>query len=367
MDSSRKFWEKIYLENAPKLIGVCRRYVVNPELAEDLVHDAFLKAIDKQSTYTGKGNFEGWLRQIVVNTALMYLRNEKNHTQRRIVEINENIDFAETTENESGKSIIDEAQFTDSDLLEAIDALPLHHKMVFNLYVIDNFSHKQIAQQLNISEGTSKSHLARARKKVQHILFKKATLQKKEKALITVLFPALVKANPIDSLFRSRLYDFCLVPAKDTTWLLSQVNWTTQITPFILRKQILYVTMQVAKFVVVPAIFTAVAFYSTTTYKHRKKEPAITIEQEEYQSNPVSKLAADTIDLTTVPVKNDPTSEAKQDSSTKAINKTPVVVRKTIVQKQTVKVHKTIPVYDTTATQVYDTTATQVYDTTGTR
>ena len=230
MDSSRKFWEKIYLENAPKLIGVCRRYVVNPELAEDLVHDAFLKAIDKQSTYKGKGNFEGWLRQIVVNTALMYLRNEKTHKERRIVEINEKIDFAETTENESGKSIIDEAQFTDNDLLEAIDALPLHHKMVFNLYVIDNFSHKQIAQQLNISEGTSKSHLARARKKVQHILYKKATLQKKEKALIAVLFPALVKANPIDSLFKSRMRDFCLSAGRGGWWARClDGNWRTNV------------------------------------------------------------------------------------------------------------------------------------------
>lgn len=363
MDSSRKFWEKIYLENAPKLIGVCRRYVVDTELAEDLVHDAFIKAIDKQSTYKGKGNFEGWLRQIVVNTALMYLRKEKNHKEKRIVEMTDRIDFAEMTEKETSKSVIEEAQFTDNDLLAAIDCLPLHHKLVFNLYVIEEYSHKQIAQQLNISEGTSKSHLARARKKVQDILYKKAALQKKEKTFTAVLFPAFVKANPIDSLFRSRMRDFSLVPVKDVTLFLSQVNWTTQITPLILKKQILYVTMQVAKFVVIPAIFTVVTIYSTTGYNHSKKEPVLNISHE-CLTEPARELVSDTTDITSITTKNDTITHAKQDSIPKAITKTPVVVRRTIVQKQTVKVHKTIQVYDTTATQVYDTVATHVYDTT---
>lgn len=346
MDSSRKFWEKIYLENAPKLIGVCRRYVCDPELAEDLVHDAFLTAIDKQSTYTGKGNFEGWLRQIVVNTALMYLRKEKNHNVNRMDEMPEKADFNEMPEEETRKSIIEQAQFTDSDLLAAIDCLPIHHKLVFNLYVIEDCSHKQIAQKLNISEGTSKSHLARARKKVQEILYEKASSQKKDKTRAAILLPAFAKANYIDSLFRSRMRDFSLSPAKDAEAFLSRVNWTTQTKPLILKKQILHIS----KFVVLPAIFMVVAIYSTSTYIHSKAKPVVS-SQQEYRPQPTPKPVADSIHIATLPAKADSISSAKKASTPKTIKNTPVVVKRTIVQKQTVKVQKTIQVYDTTGTR----------------
>ncbi|MBN1117822.1 MAG: sigma-70 family RNA polymerase sigma factor [Bacteroidales bacterium] len=364
MEIVSDFWEKIYLENAPKLIGVCRRYVLNPELAEDLVHDAFLKAINKQSTYRGKGSFEGWLRQIVVNTALMYLRNEKNHKERRTVEINEKANLAEWTENENS-SVIEDAGFTYNDLLSAIDCLPLHHKLVFNLYVIENFSHKQIAKQLNISEGTSKSHLARARKKLKDILFSKANSQKKEKTLITLLLPAFVKANPIDSLFRSRMRNFTLQPTKDVTFFLSQLNQATKKTPLILKKQIIYMTTQVTKFVVLPTILSLGAIYITTPNFHPIEKPTANTQQEN-RNSPVPKLAADTIDNSTNSAK-ETLSHAKQNNIPETIKKTPVIVKKTIVQRKTVKIKKTILVIDSTVTQSNDSIATQVNDTPATQ
>jgi RNA polymerase sigma factor (sigma-70 family) len=347
VDSSQKFWEKIYLENAPKLIGVCRRYVYDPELAEDLVHDAFLTAIDKQSTYTGKGNFEGWLRQIVVNTALMYLRKEKNHNVSRMPEMTEKTDFDDMPEEETHKSIIEEAQFSDSDLLAAIDSLPIHHKLVFNLYVIEDYSHKQIAQKLNISEGTSKSHLARARKKILEILYEKASSQKKDKTRAAVLLPVFAKANYIDSLFRSRMQDFSLSPAKDAALFLSKVNWNTQAKPHILKKQIRHIGMQVTNFVVFPAVLMVVAIYTTLIYIHSKAKPDVT-NQQEYRSQPAPKPVADSIHISAASAKADSISHIKQVSPTKTIKKTPVVVKRTIVQKQTIKVQKSIQVYDTT-------------------
>lgn len=346
MNSSRKFWDKIYQENAPKLIGICRRYVSNNELAEDLVHDAFLTAIDKQSTYSGKGSFEGWLRQIVINTALMYLRKEKNKHNQNLADLEERIQYAEAPEEECG-NIIEEAQFTDKELLSAIDSLPFHHKLVFNLYVIDDYSHKQIAQKLNISEGTSKSHLARARKKVQEILFQKATeQQKKSRGKAAVLVPVIAKANYIDSLFKSQLDNFSIIPAKDPGLFFSQVNWGLKVKPLVLQKQIFYAAMQVTKFVVLPVAISVGVIFTTSTYNSSKEETIVPRQQ--IQPKMVEKPVIDTVEVVSTPLPDRTIKPAKPKFISDTVEKTPVIVKKTIVQKQTVKVQKTVQIYDTT-------------------
>jgi RNA polymerase sigma factor (sigma-70 family) len=171
-------WDVIYKNNASKLLGVCRRYVRDEQLAEDLMHNAFITAINKINTYSGKGVFEGWLRKIVVNTVLLYLRDSKkmqfseNEPLENQVEVTLESDVEETQ-----KKVIEEAGFSQQELLEVVDQLPLHHKTVFNLYVIDGYTHNEIGELLKISGGTSKSHLARARKKIQQLLFEKAMLK----------------------------------------------------------------------------------------------------------------------------------------------------------------------------------------------
>lgn len=171
-------WDVIYKNNASKLLGVCRRYVKDEQLAEDLMHNAFITAMNKISTYSGKGIFEGWLRKIVVNTVLLYLRDSKkmqfseNEPLENQVEVTLESDVEETQ-----KKVIEEAGFSQQELLEVVDQLPLHHKTVFNLYVIDGYTHNEIGEMLKISGGTSKSHLARARKKIQQLLFEKASLK----------------------------------------------------------------------------------------------------------------------------------------------------------------------------------------------
>ncbi|MFY9310623.1 MAG: sigma-70 family RNA polymerase sigma factor [Bacteroidia bacterium] len=171
-------WDVIYKNNASKLLGICRRYVKDEQLAEDLMHNAFITAINKIKTYSGKGAFEGWLRKIVINTALLYLRESKKMLFSDNEPVEGHLDTTgENEEEETQRKTIENAGFSQQELLEVVELLPEHHKVVFNLYVIDGYTHNEIGEMLNISGGTSKSHLARARKKIQQLLFEKAKLK----------------------------------------------------------------------------------------------------------------------------------------------------------------------------------------------
>lgn len=171
-------WTTIYRHNAPKLIGVCRRYVKEVAIAEDIVQDSFIVAIQKQDSLKNQSALEGWLCRIVINMAIHYLKNEKKQSF-----IQENYDIAdnETIMNQldlDQKSALLSSDIDRNDILEAIDSLPEHHKMVFNLYVFDQFSHAKISDMLQISVGTSKSNLSRARKSIQTFLYEKLNLSK---------------------------------------------------------------------------------------------------------------------------------------------------------------------------------------------
>ncbi len=207
-------WESIYIKEAPKLLAVCRRYVQDLQKAEDLMHDAFLTAIKKQDQYTGKGAIGAWLRRVTVNTVLMYLRKEKGVLELLDNDVERPVSIFEKDEPQDAKSLILAAKFENADLLAAIDALPAHHKVVFNLYVFEGFTHKEIGQKLNISPGTSKSHLARARKKIQKTLAKKAVEMKKKNkraGIIPFLFGG-EKENYLDNMFRENLGENSLAP-----------------------------------------------------------------------------------------------------------------------------------------------------------
>ncbi len=194
--ASKTFWEKTYHQNINKLVGLGYRYTTDRQIAEDLAHDAFVLAYEKVKDFEGKGPFEAWLRRIMVNQCLQYLREQQK--QKYISDYLQH--EVETNEELSN----DEKQdFSEEELLAAINQLPEHHKMVFNLYVIDGFTHAQIAKELGISEGTSKSHLARARKKIKEILNKN-----RKKAAIFLLF------WNIDGLYKKRFAQFELPSSK---------------------------------------------------------------------------------------------------------------------------------------------------------
>ncbi|CAL2102270.1 RNA polymerase sigma-70 factor, ECF subfamily [Tenacibaculum sp. 190130A14a] len=135
---------------ARKLFALCLKYSRNYQDAEDTLQDSFLTIFKKIEQYNNKGSFEGWVKRITINTALQKYK-EKSPLQLIKEEglVEEEVDL-----NESLNLDV---------LLELIQKLPDRYRLVFNLYVLDNFSHKEIAKMLDISEGTSKSNLSRAK------------------------------------------------------------------------------------------------------------------------------------------------------------------------------------------------------------
>jgi len=194
------------------------------------MHDAFLTAIKKQEQYAGKGAIGAWLRRVTVNTVLMYLRKEKGVLELLDNDTEGRITVFESEEPQDAKSLILAAGFENADLLAAIDALPAHHKIVFNLYVFEKFTHKEIGQKLNISAGTSKSHLARARKKIQKILAEKAAEMKKKnkRAGILPFFGGKQKEDAyLDDMFREQLGENAFPPQGNLPTALQEALKTT--------------------------------------------------------------------------------------------------------------------------------------------
>jgi RNA polymerase sigma factor (sigma-70 family) len=156
---NRAFQTKLYDLYAPKMLGVCLRYAKNREEAEEILQEGFLKVFTYIRTFKGAGSFEGWIRRIMVNSALGRFRN-KSHLQPVI--------RLETYEAVSETDII--SNLDAKDLLSLIQLLPLGYRVVFNLYVFEGFKHREIAEELGIAEGTSKSNLFDARSYLQKIL-----------------------------------------------------------------------------------------------------------------------------------------------------------------------------------------------------
>ncbi len=152
----------LYERVAPKMLGVCRRYIMDAEEAEHVMIGGMVKVFEKIGQFSGEGSFEGWIRRIVVNECLMYLR--KNRSMSLEVEI-ENAD-REPDFNNLEDNINTEV------LMGLIRELPVGYRTVFNLYAIEGYNHAEIGEKLNISENTSKSQLSRARKILQTKLLK---------------------------------------------------------------------------------------------------------------------------------------------------------------------------------------------------
>lgn len=155
-DSQRLLYERF----AGKFLIVCKRYLKNEQDAEDALQDSFVKIFDKITSYQSKGSFEGWMRTIVVNQCLRVLENQK----RKFDEVE--------LQDEERKYIPppNAGEFELSELLGVLNELPDGYRTVFNLYVMEGYRHAEIALRLGISEGTSKSQLARARKFMQNRL-----------------------------------------------------------------------------------------------------------------------------------------------------------------------------------------------------
>ena len=149
----RRTQELLYKMLASRMPGVCMRYAKDLFEAEDVLQTGFVKVFQKVNEFRGDGSFEGWIRRVMVNTAIESYR--KNQRMMNLVEIDEVFDVPQVTFDMDGLEV--------RDLLNLIQQLSAGYKLVFNLYAIEGYSHKEIAQQLGITEGASKSQLSRAR------------------------------------------------------------------------------------------------------------------------------------------------------------------------------------------------------------
>ena len=147
----------LYEMFSTRMFGVCLRYTGSREDAQDVLHEGFLKIYEKIEQFEFRGSFEGWIRRIMVNTAL-----EKFRNQNKLVLSQETIEEFEKSENTDMTDNI-----TVKELLGMIKELSPQYRVVFNLYAIEGYSHKEISKMLGITEGTSKSNLSRARSILQ--------------------------------------------------------------------------------------------------------------------------------------------------------------------------------------------------------
>ena len=152
--------KSLFNRYASPLLGVCMRYARNKEDAEDILQDSFIKIFKKISQFKGEGSFEGWMRRVVVNTAL------KKYTVSRYTKEFSVEEVKDTTVPDSN-DVPAFNHLTEKDLLVLIHSLPDGYRIIFNLYVIEGFQHDEIANMLRIQPGTSRSQLVKARQLLQ--------------------------------------------------------------------------------------------------------------------------------------------------------------------------------------------------------
>lgn len=155
----------LYRKFSAMMLSVCMRYTQNRDEAEDILQEAFIKIFQNIATFRGEGSFEGWMKRIMINHALNhYRKNKKMPFHQDIDEINEQEIL--NKEEISGHHEVISADI----LLSLIQLLPHGYRMVFNLYVFEEYSHKEIGKELNISENTSKTQLLKARRMLRRKL-----------------------------------------------------------------------------------------------------------------------------------------------------------------------------------------------------
>jgi RNA polymerase sigma-70 factor (ECF subfamily) len=163
----------LYYKFAPRMKGVCIRYSCNAEEAKDILQESFLKVFSKIHSFSNIGSLEGWIRRIVINTAINHYNKNKRyihenletHIQSNILN-GEEYDPLESTSNEEDY-LFSNFNFSQNELIHAINILPEQYRLVFNLFYMENTSHKDISELLSIEENTSRTRLFRAKKILQ--------------------------------------------------------------------------------------------------------------------------------------------------------------------------------------------------------
>lgn len=154
-----------------KMMGVCYRYSKDPDEAKDLLHDGFIKVFRSLHKFKFDGSLEGWIRRLMINVAIDSYRKSKNVFSLTDSNISEEMIRYDTVDTDMY------SQFNTRDIMKAVQNLSPAYRTVFSLYVIEGYSHKEIAEKLNISVGTSKSNLAKAKLNLQHQLTSKGIVK----------------------------------------------------------------------------------------------------------------------------------------------------------------------------------------------
>lgn len=152
--------KELYNRYASKMYGVCLRYTGNPNDADDIFQEGFIKVYGNLQKFRGEGSFEGWVRRIFINTCIEHFR--KKVKSYNISEVHEN------TVEDGYMDVLD--TMATKDIIRLVNELPPGYKTVFNLFVVEGYSHKEIGELLGITEGTSKSQLARAKSALKKII-----------------------------------------------------------------------------------------------------------------------------------------------------------------------------------------------------
>jgi RNA polymerase sigma factor (sigma-70 family) len=165
---------ELYNRFSPKMLAVCYRFAHNREDAEDMLQESFIKVFSQIHTFQNKGAFEGWIRRIIVHTCINHLKKNKR--------FNESVDIIHANgiqvREESVPSIVQAKQ-----IVECIRLLPIGYRTVLNLYAIEGYTHKEIANMLDIEESTSRSQYTRAKQMLEEILFKKKIIQRQREKM----------------------------------------------------------------------------------------------------------------------------------------------------------------------------------------
>lgn len=155
--NQKKAQEALYKMYAPQLFSLCVRFTKTQEDAEDVFHEAFMKVFDKIIDYQGTGSFEGWLKRVFINASINSYHRYKRDKER----------FFSYDDTEAEKWVENDVDIIENlsvdELYSLVNLLPQGYKLVFNLYVVEGYAHKEIAEMLEISEGTSKSQLFKAK------------------------------------------------------------------------------------------------------------------------------------------------------------------------------------------------------------
>ena len=157
----RKAQELLYKQFASKMLGVCMRYATDKMEAEDMLQNGFIRVFQKIADYRGDGSFEGWVRRIMVHCSIEYYR--KHHKMMQVVDLEE-------SGHEPSVNAVAAANLDAKDLMALIQRLSPGYRMVFNLYAIEGYSHKEIGDIMSITEGASKSQLSRARSVLRDLI-----------------------------------------------------------------------------------------------------------------------------------------------------------------------------------------------------